>query len=173
MALDPNLKLAIQAKLKTGTPPKDVAKELDVKLPTVYAIQQKMQKDKENELVQELHSTPEVAIAAVVEKAKSEIPQNKDALHASFVGEMEAVAIGADGLKKLDRSFQTTMTNVLRRFDALMQDDQLPLKDIVTIANTTANAYEKVFTSGTNIHIGDNNSQSNTQLTMFKNKQGV
>jgi len=162
MALDTNLKLAIQAKLKLGLSPKKVAEQLDVKLPTVYAIHQKMKSEKENELVHELHTIPTEVIAHVVEEAKD----------TTLAVQMDAVACGADGLKKLDMSFQTTMTNVLKRFDMLLMEVDLPLKDVVTISNTAASAYEKVFASGTNIHIGDNN-QNNSQLTIFKNKQGV
>ena len=165
MALDANLKMAIKAKLKLGLSPKVVAEQLDVKLPTVYSINQKMQTEKDDDMVQELHSLPQETIQHVIEEAKVIAPQ--------IVEEMQAVSCGAEGLKKLDMSFQTTMTNVLRRFDLLLLDKELPLKDVVTIANTTAIAYEKVFASGTNIHIGDNNNNNSRQLTVFKNKQGV
>jgi len=177
MALDPNVKLAIEAKLKLGATPKEVAEQLDVRLPTVYVINQKLKASASDETVAELHATPQVAINAVVEKAKEELvlptPQGRNATAEAFVDEMQAVACGADGLKKLDMSFQTTMTNVLRRFDMILTDSATPLKDIILISNTAASAYEKVFAAGTNIHIGDNNSHSSNQLTIFKNKQGV
>jgi len=166
MALDKSVKLAIQAKLRLGMKPKEVSDELGVKLPTVYAISQALKLEVENETIQELNTIPMDIIQHVVEEAKQD---KSTAVSEAF----EAVSVGVDGLKKLDMSFQSTMTNVLKRFDLLLLDKELPLKDIVTIANTTAAAYEKVFTSGTNIHIGDNNSQSNSQLTVFKNKQGV
>ena len=172
MALDKNVRLAIEAKLRLGISPKDVSEQLDVKLPTVYTINQKLEKDKSNELVQELHTIPQNTITAVVEEAKRKelpmpTPQNTGIIH-----EMEAVSLGADGLKKLDMKFQTTVGKALKRFDELLDDKELPLKDIKMIIDTTANAYEKVFSSGTNIHIGDNNS-SNNQLTVFQNKKGV
>jgi len=177
MALDPNVKLAIEAKLKLGISPKDVAEQLNVKLPTVYVINQKLKTSSEDDSVAELHATPQAAINAVVEKAREEVilptPKGRNPIAEAFVDEMEAVACGADGLKKLDMSFQTTMTNVLRRFDTILKDDNTPLKEIIQISNTAASAYEKVFAAGTNIHIGDNNSQSSNQLTIFKNKQGV
>ena len=119
-------------------------------------------------LVDDLHKIPQETIAHVVTEAKKDLPEQS-----TMSEQMDALVVGADGLKKLDMSFQTTITNVLRRFDMLLLDKELPLKDIVVISNTAASAYEKVFTSGTNIHIGDNNSQSNTQLSVFKNKQGV
>jgi len=173
MALDKNVKQAIQAKLRLGMKPKEVSDQLGVKLPTVYAISQALKIDMENEQVQELNTIPTEVIAHVVQEAKKDIPMPTPGGSNALTEAFEAVSIGADGLKKLDMSFQATMTNVLKRFDLMLLDKELPLKDVVTIANTTASAYEKVFTSGTNIHIGDNNSQSNNQLTVFKNKQGV
>jgi len=168
MALDKNVKLAIQAKLRLGISPRDIADQLDVKLPTVYKLSQDLKRGEENDLVDELHALPIETVAHIVTEAKKEpnIP-------APMTEAFDAVVAGADGLKKLDMSFQATMTNVLSRFDEMLQDKELALKDIVLISNTTANAYEKVFTAGTNIHIGDNNSHSSQKLTVFQNKKGV
>ena len=165
MALDQNLRLAIQAKLRLGLTPKEVSEQLGVKLPTVYAISQKLKAEKENEVLAELQDIPMETIAHVVEEAKAKAP--------AVAKDFEAIACGAEGLKKLDMSFQATMTNVLTRFDMMLKDKDTKLSEIVLISNTAANAYEKVFASGTNIHIGDNNSQSNQNLTVFKTKQGV
>ena len=164
MALKKELRLAVEAKLHIGLTPKEVAHATGVKLPTVYAISQALKKKEDDELVAELHTIPSPVIAEVITKAKE--------MEVS-TATMEAVAVGAEGLKKLDSAFQTTTINVLRRFDLLLLDEDLPLKDIVFIVNATASAYEKIFSSGTNIHIGDNNQHSNQQLTVFKNKQGV
>jgi len=165
MALDTNTRLAIQAKLRLGTPPKEVSEQLDIKLSTVYAIHQKMKATKADEVVDELNNIPLETITHIVEEAKVLAPVQAK--------ELDAVVSGIDGLKKLDKSFQTTMTGVLKRFDLMLLDQDLELKDIVIISNTTANAYEKVFAAGTNIHIGDNNQNNSNQLTIFKNKQGV
>ena len=165
MALATNTRLAIQAKLRLGITPKEVSEQLDIKLSTVYAIHQKMRAAKANEVVDDLNNIPLETLTHIVEEAKVMAPRQAE--------ELDEVVSGIEGLKKLDRAFQTTLTGVLSRFDEMLLDKELPLKDIVTIANTTASAYEKVFTSGTNIHIGDNNSHSSNQLTIFKNKMGV
>lgn len=173
MALGPNTKLAIQAKLRLGTPPKEVAELFDVKLPTVYAINNKLNKDIENDSIGAVNDLPIELISHIVEEAKKELlllPPEQDS---PMIEAFEAAVVGIEGLKKLDGAFQATMTNVLKRFDMLLLDQDTPLKDIIQITNTSASAYEKIFSSGTNIHIGDNNSQSNNQLTVFKNKQGV
>jgi len=62
---------------------------------------------------------------------------------------------------------------VLSRFDTLIDDKDTPLKDLKLMIDTAANAHEKIFSSGTSIHIGDNNSHSTQKLTVFQNKKGV
>jgi len=167
MAIDKDVRLACEAKLKLGVSVKDIASQLDMKVVTVYSIKQKLDKQKPDEMVEQLHKVDAAVIANIVHEAKKELPQGS-----TMAAQMDEVVDGAAGLKKLDMAFQTTMSGVLRRFDLMLMDQDLAIKDVVLIANTTATAYEKVFAAGTNIHIGDNNT-SNNQLTMFKNKQGV
>ena len=173
MALDNNTKQAIKAKLRLGSTPKEVSDQFDVGIQTVYAIQRTVTKEKESELATDLHDLPTEVVAHVVEEAKKDLAMATPGTPSPMIEAFDAIAAGADGLKKLDMSFQTTVTNALTRFNAFLKDDNTPLKDIKTILDTTANAYEKVFNSGTNIHIGDNNSHSSQNLSIFKNKQGV
>jgi len=163
MAIGKDTKLAIQAKLKLGVDIKEISEHFGVSVPTIYTIKQKMK----DETVEELLTIKPEIVAHVVKEAKE--ATTKTVVKEAF----EAVEVGLDGLKRLDGSFQKTMTNVLKRFDMLLMDQETPLKDLVLISTTAASAYEKIFSSGTNIHIGDNNSQSSQQLTVFKNKQGV
>ena len=172
MALDKDIRLAVEAKLRIGISPKEVSEQLDVKLSTVYTISQKLEKNKSEELVQDLHSIPQATIAAVVTEAREKELLMPTPQGHGIISEMETLSAGADGLKKLDMSFQTTVSKALKRFDEILDNKDTPLKEIKMIIDTTANAYEKVFASGTNIHIGDNNNSSQ-QLTVFKSKQGV
>jgi len=173
MAMSKETKLAIQAKLRLGSTPKEVADQFDVGVQTVYGINQKLKLEAEEDIVHDLHELPTEVIAHVVEEAKEKLPMPTPGQPSPMIEAFDAVVTGADGLKKLDMSFQTTMTNVLKRFDLMLLDNELPLKDIKLISDTAASAYEKIFSSGTNIHIGDNNSHSSQNLTIFKNKQGV
>jgi len=172
MAMSNETKLAIQARLRLGATPQDVSEEFDVKLPTVYAISKQVKKEMQSDTVQDLHQLPTEVITHIVEESKKQMPMPTPSGRNAMVEAMEAVSVGADGLKKLDMSFQTTMTNVLGRFDEALKNEELGLKDVKLISDTVASAYEKVFSSGTNIHIGDNNDNSQ-RLTMFKNKNGV
>jgi hypothetical protein len=167
MAVSKETKLAIKAKLRLGrTTPKEIAAEMGVKLPTVYAMKREVEREAEDAMIDDLHKIPQEIVHTVVEEAKKTATP-------TMAKEFEAVEAGADGLKKLDMKFQETVTIALERFDAFLRDESTPLKDVKTIVDTTANAYEKVFNSGTNIHIGDNNNNSTQQLTVFKNKMGV
>ena len=165
-------KLAIKAKLRLGATPKEVSSQFDVGIQTIYGLSTIVRKEMEEDTINALHNIPSETVAHIVEEAKKDLPMGTPNGPAPMVEAFDTVAAGANGLKKLDASFQTTMTGVLKRFDMMLMDQSLPLKDIKLIADTTASAYEKIFTSGTNIHIGDNNNSSQ-QLTIFKNKQGV
>jgi len=173
MALSNNEKLAIKAQLKLGGKPKDVAEQFSTNVQNVYGLLKEVKRDQEAEVITDLQAIPEEVVAHIVEEAKKELPIGTPSQTAPTIQAFDAVVDGLDGLKKLDKAFQTTMSNVLSRFDEMLKDKEMPLKEIIQVANTTASAYEKVFSSGTNIHIGDNNQHSNNQLTVFQNKKGV
>ncbi len=180
MALEPKLRLAIQAQLRLGAKPKDVAEQFDVKLPTVYKISQDLKNEEESEIVQELNEIPTEIIAHVIEESKKVLPMptpsgktSRVPEAAGMAGAMEALAVGAEGLKLLDNKFQSTIGLVLSRFDKIAKDGSTTLKDLKLIIDTASNAHEKIFSSGTNIHIGDKNSHSSQQLTVFQSKKGV
>ena len=172
MALSNNTKNAIKAKLRLGSTPQEVSAQFDVALPTVYAINKMVKKEMESDTVQELHELPQEVISHIVEESKQMLPLPTPEGSNKMAETLEAISVGASGLKILDMSFQITMTNVLSRFDEALQNKDMPLKEVKLISDTVASAYEKVFSSGTNIHIGDNNDNSQ-RLTMFKNKNGV
>ena len=156
---------AIKAELRMGAKPKELAEKYEVSVATVYAIRKEIDAEIEDESINQLKDIPTEVIHQVVEESKTKAPQLTNVL--------TAIEVGADGLKKLDAKFQETTAKALARFDEYLLDPETPLKDIKLIIDTTANAYEKVFNSGTNIHIGDNNNVSNQKLTIFKNKMGV
>lgn len=160
----------VKAKLRFGTKPKDIAEQVGVDVQTVYTIKQKLDKEIAVEAVKEAATIPTELVTNLVEEAKKTLPLPTPS---GVSDSLDAVVSGLDGLKLLDKGFQTTIGKVLARFDAIADDEDTPLKDLKLIIDTSANAHEKIFSSGTNIHIGDNNSQSNNQLTVFKNKQGV
>ena len=166
MAMSNETRLAIKAKLRLGSSPQEVSEQFNIGIQTIYHISKVVKQEMGEDVIHDLHSLSPETITHVVEEAKKDLPIP------AMVESFDAVVAGASGLKKLDMSFQTTMTGVLGRFDELLKDKDMPLKDIIQISSATANAYEKIFTSGTNIHIGDNNNSSQ-QLTIFKNKQGV
>ena len=168
MALNTNTKAAAKAKIKLGYPLKEISLEFDIPVSTLYTFKQKMAKEADDELVKELTDIPTEVVAHIVEEAKA-----IKTIDTTEVQQFEAVSSGLEGLKKLDMSFQTTVTKALTRFNKLLDDEDTPLKDIKMIIDTSAIAYEKMFNSGTNIHIGDNNSHSTQTLSVFKNKMGV
>ena len=165
VAISKDVRKAIKAKLLMGMSVKEVAELFEVKVPTVYTIKRELGADKEYSDIVETAKVDEEVLHTVVSEVKQKLPEISKPL--------QEVKKGLDGIKLLDNKFQETITFALRRYDEILQDPETPLKDITSIVNTTATAYEKVFNSGTNIHIGDNNSSNTQQLTIFKNKMGV
>jgi hypothetical protein len=164
MAIDKNIRLAVKAKLRTGAKPKDVAASMEIPLTTVYSIKKEIEQEVANETVSELATIPEEIVTAVVEKAKESSPELSSVL--------DSVQVSADGLRKLDAKFQETTVKGLKVLDRYLDDPNISLNEVHSIMLTTATAYDKIFSKGTNIHIGDNNNNNN-QLTIFKNKMGV
>ena len=174
MALDASGKReVIKAKLRLGVKPKDIAKHLGVDVGTVYNVSNKLKEEMKAEPVQQLVDVPMDVVQHVVEEAKKVLPMPTPGSPSPMVETLDALTTGIDGLKLLDGKFQTTVGKVLSRFDTLIDDKDTPLKDLKLMIDTAANAHEKIFSSGTNIHIGDNNSHSSQKLTVFQNKKGV
>ena len=163
MALSKEERELIKAQLRLGKSPKDLAEMYNCNVQQVYTIRRKLETEKENETVQTLMDAPVEVVKHVAEEVKKQVPEFK----------ANELVDGVDGLKKLDMRFQSTMMRVLTRFDEVLENDDLKISEIKVVADTVANAYNKVFASGTNIHIGDNNHMSNQRLTIFKSKQGV
>ena len=167
MAIDTQGKKdVIKAKLRLGIKPKDIAEQLGITVSKVYDVNNQLKKEMELEPVQELVDVPMDVVKHMVETAKEIAP-------APMNTALDAITTGINGLKLLDNKFQTTIGKVLNRFDKLIDDENTPLKDLKMMIDTAANAHEKIFSSGTNIHIGDNNSHSSQKLTVFQNKKGV
>ena len=165
MALNKEERLTLKGLLKLGEDPKHLAEDYNIPISTIQTIKRENDKEIEEELVTKaMNVSPEI-LAGVLETAKTTSP--------AVSAELGNALTGVEGLHKLDGKFQSTMSGVLRRFDECLADPNLSLRDIKLISDTTASAFEKIFNSGTNIHIGDNNSQSNQQMSIFKNRMGV
>jgi len=174
MALEPEVKAAAIAKLIVGDTPQQVSEEFDIPLSTVYVFNRKIKTQKEEAAVQTLVEAPIEVITAIAEETKAKaITQLPPKEATQAVEQIDAMVDGVEGLKKLDRSFQTTMTSVLSKFDKFLNNEDITLKEVKIISDTVADAYGKVFASGTNIHIGDNNDHSSKQLSVFQNKMSI
>lgn len=175
MALSQEEKAAVKAELRLGKTPKELEEKYDCNISAIYTLNRQVKAEAEDVLVAELMTAPAETLKAAVEVVKERViptmPTPSGLVAEDLTSQVEDVVAGIDGLKKLDTKFQATMTRVLKKFDTALESD-LRLQDIKMVSDTVADAYSKVFASGTNIHIGDNN-VSSQRLTVFKNKSGV
>ena len=174
MALSPEIKSAIKAELRLGKTPKELEEKYECNISAIYSLNRQVKAEAEDEVVQELLEVPIEVLTHVVKEAKKDLPLPTPTRSGAIdvADQLDAVVVGIDGLKKLDGKFQSTMTKVLQRFDEVLEKKDLRIQDIKMVSDTVADAYSKVFASGTNIHIGDNN-VSSQRLTVFKTKMGV
>ncbi len=159
----------IKARLKLGGKPTDVAEEFGVNVQKVYSINRKLRSETDNDTIAEAvlvtkEASPEI-LAAVVQEMKDKAPVE---VHA----ELDKIEEGLTGLQKLDERFHETMQKVLTKADEFL-DATSSITEWQMVTNTVAQAYESIFTKGTNIHIGDNNNMSSQRLTVFKANMGV
>lgn len=168
---------AVVAKLKLGFTAVEI-KEMcdstlgleDFKLSRIYTLKRELTHSKEDELAKDFASVPAEVIEHVVEEARSRVIMDesggidkKSALQA-LTGVIDSKA----GLQRLEADFQDTASEALRVFNRHLLDPDLPLKDVKMIMDTIAKAHMDIFSSTTNIHIGDNNSNEQ-KLSVFQN----
>jgi len=167
MALSREDRIAAEALLLNGGSIPDVMERFDISVASAHNIKRSLKSKFEADAVKNLRGIqPEILEAAV-----SQVKKNSSDYGIST--ELDKVVDSAAGLQTLDLKFQTTMSSILSRFNSFINDPNLEVKEALQITNAVASAYEKVFRSGTNIHIGDNNSASSQKLTIFKSRQGV
>ena len=99
MAMSKETKLAIQAKLRLGSTPKEVAEQFDVGIQTVYGINKLLGDVREEEMVQDLHDLPVEVIAHVIDEAKKDLPMPTPGEPSPMMEAFDAISAGADGLR--------------------------------------------------------------------------
>jgi len=161
MALSKEQKLAVRAKLELGKTPRKISDEMDdVGYQTALSIRREMERDKENDLVEEVKA---VDLQMVVERAKEDMAP-KD-----VVKKLERVQEGVSGLQLLDSEFHTTMSAVLKRANEFLEQDDLKTSEWVSITNALSNAYNNIFNNkGVNVHVDNSQQISDNNLSMFK-----
>ena len=138
------------------------------KLSRIYQLKRDIEANQLDETVTDLANLPLEVVTQVVEEAQQKIIISDSPTKGVVLAELDDVLDGKKGLEKLNLAFQDTVTQALRVFNRHLADDALPLKDVKMIMDTVAKAHTDIFSSTTNIHIGDNNSD-NKQLSVFQN----
>ncbi len=177
MSLTRNERLAVKAKLQMGATIQETAAAFDITEGTVYSINRHITsaEAQDDKLADEIKEIPIEVVAHVVKESKEAMEAStKPAAECMPLNNaLDMVAEAAGGIKVLDMCYQTILTKGLNRMGEILDDPDTQLKEIKLCLDTISSSYEKVFNSGTNIHIGDNNSHSSQNLTVFKKKQGV
>ena len=140
----------------------------DFKLSRIYQLKRDIEANQLDETVTDLANLPLEVVTQVVEEAQQKIIMSESPTKGVVLAELDDVLDGKKGLEKLNLAFQDTVTQALRVFNRHLADEALPLKDVKMIMDTVAKAHTDIFSSTTNIHIGDNNND-NKKLSVFQN----
>ena len=140
----------------------------DFKMSRIYALKRDIEANFLDETVTDLANLPLEVVTQVVEEAQQKIIMSESPTKGVVLAELDDVLDGKKGLEKLNLAFQDTVTQALRVFNRHLADEALPLKDVKMIMDTVAKAHTDIFSSTTNIHIGDNNND-NKKLSVFQN----
>jgi phage tail sheath protein FI len=147
--------LQASALLAMGEKPKDVAEKTGVSYQKVLQL-------KKAEEQSDVEVIDPAILHMVVEKAKEEAP-------AKVVKKLEKVAEGLTGLQVLDNEFHTTMSNVLKRANEFLDNEDLKAGEWVAITNALSNAYNNIFNNkGVSVNVNNGTQVSSNQLSMFK-----
>ncbi len=167
---------AVVAKLKLGFTATEVKEMCDstlglegFNLSRIYTLKRELSKSKEDELAKDFAALPAEVVQHVVEEAQGHVIMDTtgDISKKKALQALEGVLDSKAGLERLEANFQDTASEALRVFNRHLLDPDLPLKDVKMIMDTIAKAHMDIFSSTTNIHIGDNN--KNEQLSVFQN----
>ena len=168
---------AIVAKLRLGFTPIEI-KEMcektegltDYALSRIYLQSRNYKAVKATaDIVPELDKIPIEVIQHVVDEAKTHTMINSpDEAKGAMLGALDAIIDGKKGLEVLNQDYQVTISNALSVFNTHLANPDLPLKDVKLIMDTISKSHMDIFSSTTNIHIGDNNTD-NKKLSVFQN----
>ena len=168
---------AIVAKLRLGFKPTEI-KEMcektegltDIPLSRIYNISRDYKAVKAtSEIVPELDQIPLEVIQHVVDEAKHTTMTNSpDEAKGAMLGALDKIIDSKKGLENLNLAYQDTIVLALRVMNGHLANPDLPLKDVKMIVDTVSKSHMDIFSSTTNIHIGDNNSD-NKKLSVFQN----
>ncbi len=161
---------AIVAQLRLGKKPIEIKESCevtdgleDIALSYIYKLNREYNNNLEKDIVPELSDLPLDVVSEVVRETKTRVMLSDSKEKGDLIGALSNVIDAKKGLEYLNRDFQATFTNALEVFDRHLSDPDLPLKDAQMIMNTVAKAHMDIFSSTTNIHIGDNNTDNKKQ----------
>ena len=141
----------------------------DFKLSRIYTLSRELNNSKDDTIATDFAALPVEVVQHVVDEGKATIlGTQSDINKQQALASLDNIVKSKKGLELLNDDFQEAASEALRVFKSHLADPELPLKDAVLLLNTIASAHKEIFSSTTNIHIGDNN-KSEQKLSVFQN----
>ena len=164
MAIDPNLRTKIEAELRMGKKPRELADKYEgVSYPTINNWYKKIQEEEAEKEVDELLQYDEVTLKHVVDEAKKVAPT----LEAKKV---EKLVDDAVGLKRLEEKSRGVAFTILSQVEAALAIESEPnMKVLKEAAGIVSTLHTALFNKNvTQVNVMNQNNISTEKREIFK-----
>jgi hypothetical protein len=165
MGLSATKRAEVQGLIVQGLGIREIVDQTKVSRATVYQIKADLEHDAAKNRVDELGKASPAILREVALGIKARAPL-------ALEGEVEKLLDAAESLQRLEISFHSSFDNILKRANAMLDDDGLSLVDWQIITNTLAGAFKDIYNSkGTTINVAQAGNVSNgNSLSMFQGR---
>ena len=163
MAIDPKLRMKIEAELRMGKRPRELADRYDVSYPTVMGWKRKLDEGLSDEDVDELLKYDEVTLHQVVDAVKESAP----VLEAKKV---EKLVDDVSGLKRLEEKTRELSLEILNKVEvALSLEGEPNMKTLREAAGIVSTLHTALFSKNTTqVLVNNTTNISSEKREIFK-----
>jgi hypothetical protein len=165
MAIDPTTRLRVEAELRLGKKPKELADKYEVPYVTVNGWNNKLKKVLLDQSVDDVMNYDEVTLQTVLDKASEEMPLPE-------AKKVEKLTKDIVGLQRLEEKTREIGFSILNQVQAYMALNNCELKELSQAANIVTTLHNSLFNkANTQINVMNNNTTniSSEKREIFRN----
>jgi len=165
MAMSPTKLAEVQGLLVQGMEIKAITDKTKVSRASVYNIRTEMNEDAKKNQINELGRAAPAILSEVAKGIRDRAPL-------ALEGEVEKLLGAAESLQRLEVGFHSSFDNVLKKANAMLQEDNLSIIDWQIITNTLAGAFKDIYNSkGTTVNVAQmGGAGGDNSLSMFQSR---
>ena len=154
----------VQGLIVQGVEIKVITEKTKVSRASVYNIKNEMEADAKKNQINELGRATPAILAEVAKGIRDRAPL-------ALEGEVEKLLGAAESLQRLEVGFHSSFDNVLKKANAMLQEDNLSIIDWQIVTNTLASAFKDIYNSkGTTVTVAQMGGPEGNNLSMFQSR---